>query len=141
VKGLPASFLNPAQGRFDDSVHSGSRVLQHVFGDKAGQRSASAKGLSMASLTPEKRSVKALGCGCTPLYPPKADIVQHGGNVRFVPKADMAYSITSSASCWSCQGTFRPSVLAVLMLMTSSNFVGSSTGRSAGFAPFSMRAV
>ena len=22
--------------------------------------------------------------------PPKADIAQHGGNVRFVPKADMA---------------------------------------------------
>jgi hypothetical protein len=22
--------------------------------------------------------------------PPKADIVQHGGNVRFVPKADIA---------------------------------------------------
>jgi hypothetical protein len=35
--------------------------------------------------------------------PPKADIVQHGGNVRFVPKADSCtaakrcYSITSSA--------------------------------------------
>jgi hypothetical protein len=29
--------------------------------------------------------------------PPKADIVQHGGNVRFVPKADMVtlYSIAS----------------------------------------------
>ena len=30
----------------------------------------------------------------------------------------------------------RPSVLAVLRLMTSSNFVGCSTGRSAGWAPF-----
>ena len=29
----------------------------------------------------------------------------------------------------------RPSALAVLRLMTSSNFVGCSTGRSAGFAP------
>jgi hypothetical protein len=25
--------------------------------------------------------------------PPKADIVQHGGNVRFVPKADIGSSI------------------------------------------------
>jgi len=25
--------------------------------------------------------------------PPKADIVQHGGNVRFVPKADIANAI------------------------------------------------
>ncbi len=30
----------------------------------------------------------------------------------------------------------RPSALAVLRLMTSSNFVGCSTGRSAGLAPF-----
>jgi hypothetical protein len=29
----------------------------------------------------------------------------------------------------------RPSALAVLRLTTSSNFVGCSTGRSAGFAP------
>ena len=29
----------------------------------------------------------------------------------------------------------RPSALAVLRLMTSSNFVGCSTGRSAGLAP------
>ena len=32
-------------------------------------------------------------------------------------------------------GTSRPSALAVFMLMTSSNLVGCSTGRSAGFAP------
>jgi hypothetical protein len=30
----------------------------------------------------------------------------------------------------------RPSALAVLRLMTSSNFVGCSTGRSPGLAPF-----
>jgi len=32
-------------------------------------------------------------------------------------------------------------VLAVLRLITSSNFVGCSTGRSAGFAPFKMRST
>src|SRR5262245_35650757 len=46
------------------------------------------------------------------------------------------HSITSSASCWRCNGTSRPSALAVCMLMTNSNFVDCSTGRSAGFAPF-----
>ena len=45
------------------------------------------------------------------------------------------YSITSSARASSVGGTSRPSVLAVLRLITSSNFVGCSTGRSAGFAP------
>jgi hypothetical protein len=46
-----------------------------------------------------------------------------------------AYSITSSASASSFAGMSRPSTFAVLRLMTSSNFVGCSTGRSAGFAP------
>jgi hypothetical protein len=43
------------------------------------------------------------------------------------------YSITSSAATCKLCGTVRPSALAVLRLMISSNFV--STGRSAGCAP------
>ncbi len=35
----------------------------------------------------------------------------------------------------SVGGTVRPSAFAVLRLMTSSNFVGSSTGRSDGLVP------
>jgi hypothetical protein len=31
------------------------------------------------------------------------------------------YSITSSASCYRCNGTSRPSAFAVFMLMTNSN--------------------
>jgi hypothetical protein len=46
-----------------------------------------------------------------------------------------AYSITSSASICIETGTSIPSALAVFKLMTSSNFVGCSTGRSAGFLP------
>jgi hypothetical protein len=46
-----------------------------------------------------------------------------------------AHSITSSARASRAGGTSRPSALAVLRLMTSSNFVGCSTGMSAGFAP------
>src|SRR2546425_1064139 len=44
--------------------------------------------------------------------------------------------ITSSARKSSDCGIVRPSALAVLRLMTSSNFVGCSNGRSPGFAPF-----
>jgi hypothetical protein len=48
---------------------------------------------------------------------------------------DAAHSINSSAStCIDC-GTASPSVLAVLALMISSNFVGRNTGRSSGLAP------
>src|SRR5262245_36145007 len=46
------------------------------------------------------------------------------------------YSMTSSATASSVLGMRAPSALAVLRLMTSSNFVGCSTGISAGFAPF-----
>src|SRR5262249_59187563 len=45
------------------------------------------------------------------------------------------HSITSSAVASSVRGTVRPSALAVLRLMTSSNLVGCWTGSSAGFAP------
>src|SRR5262245_23355455 len=45
------------------------------------------------------------------------------------------HSITSSARASSEIGTVRPSALAVVRLMTRSNFVGCSTGISAGFAP------
>jgi hypothetical protein len=45
------------------------------------------------------------------------------------------YSITSSARASNVGGTSRPSALAVLRLMASSNLVGCWTGRSAGLAP------
>ncbi len=47
----------------------------------------------------------------------------------------VTYWITSSDRCRKDCGTARPSALAVFRLMTSSNFVGCSTGRSPGFAP------
>src|SRR5450759_4508426 len=45
------------------------------------------------------------------------------------------YSITLSACESSVGGIVRPSVFAVLRLMTNSNLVGSSTGRSTGLVP------
>src|SRR5262249_23956726 len=49
------------------------------------------------------------------------------------------HSITSSAMASTPGGMVRPSVLAVLRLITNSNFVGSRTGRSPGFSPLRMR--
>src|SRR5262249_36887438 len=45
------------------------------------------------------------------------------------------HSMTSSARSKNDSGMVRPSALAVVKLMTRSNLVGCSTGRSAGFAP------
>jgi hypothetical protein len=49
------------------------------------------------------------------------------------------HSITSSARASSVGGTVRPSALAVWWLMTSSNLLACTTGRSAGLAPLRMR--
>src|SRR6516164_6274493 len=45
------------------------------------------------------------------------------------------HSSTSSARASTVAGTSRPSALAAVRLMTSSNLVGCSTGMSPGFAP------
>jgi hypothetical protein len=45
------------------------------------------------------------------------------------------HSITSLASASNCGGTLSPSAFAVFVLITGSNLVGCSTGRSPGFAP------
>jgi hypothetical protein len=47
----------------------------------------------------------------------------------------VTHSIISSARARMDCGAVRPSALAMLRLMTSSNFVGCSIGRSAGLAP------
>src|SRR5215831_13444490 len=51
------------------------------------------------------------------------------------------HSITSSASNCIELGTERPSALAVLTLITNSNFVDRCTGRSPGFSPLTIRPV
>src|SRR6266480_4861508 len=51
------------------------------------------------------------------------------------------HSITSSARTSKVGGTSIPRALAVLRLRTVSYLVGVSTGRSAGFAPRSMRST
>jgi hypothetical protein len=59
--------------------------------------------------------------------PPSSDGPHEGSPIH--------YRITSSARPSSDGGIVRPRALAVLRLMTSSNFVGCSMGRSPGLAP------
>src|SRR6266508_4489675 len=60
---------------------------------------------------------------------------QEHGRAIPLPVIDHGYSITSSARCCRNKGTSMPIAFAVFRLITSSNFVGCSTGRSAGFVP------
>src|SRR5262249_13965127 len=53
----------------------------------------------------------------------------------------LSHSIPSSARSRIAVRSSMPIVLAVLRLTTSSNFVGCSTGRSAGLAPFKIFAT
>src|SRR4051794_22974311 len=55
---------------------------------------------------------------------------------RGVAALTRAYLITSVARASRDGGTVRPSALAVLRLITSSNLLGCRTGRSAGLVPF-----
>jgi hypothetical protein len=70
---------------------------------------------------------------------------QLGRMSALLPKADSctaakgSYSITSSARARTDGGTARPSVLAVLRLITSSYLVGACTGKSASLSPLRMR--
>ena len=61
---------------------------------------------------------------------PGTAVLAHSGSAASV------YSITSSARSSIEVGISRPSTLAAFRFTISSNFVGCSTGRSAGFAPF-----
>src|ERR1700730_2508011 len=58
---------------------------------------------------------------------------------RAINGSGQLYSITSSALASSDGGTVRPSALAVFRLMVKSNFVGCTTGSSAGVSPFRIR--
>jgi len=49
------------------------------------------------------------------------------------------YSITSLAAAYRAAETIIPSAFAVFKLMTRSNLVGCTTGRSPGFVPLRMR--
>src|SRR6516225_2953470 len=60
---------------------------------------------------------------------------------RLMLPAISGHSMTSSASSRNSRLKLRPSALAVLRLTTSSNFVGSWTGRSEGLAPLRMRST
>jgi hypothetical protein len=65
--------------------------------------------------------------------------VRFGPGITCAPQQKSPYSITSSAVARSVGGIVKPSVLAVLSLRTSSNLVGSCTGRSAGCSPLRIR--
>ena len=78
----------------------------------------------------------ALGRACV-RFTPKSGHAERQLDVRFVPKAEVGqlHSMTLSARVSKVAGTSMPSDLAVCRLMTNSNLVDCTTGKSAGLAP------
>src|SRR5215475_14543279 len=67
------------------------------------------------------------------IHPPFRDLAWRKGS--FILNLPSHHSITSSARASSIGEISMPSAFAVIRLMTRSNLVGCSTGRSAGLAP------
>src|SRR6516225_8769706 len=81
-----------------------------------------------------------------PLYPRKRTLQRAIGMSALCQKRtyaplDATYSITTFADASRPGGTLIPIALAVDRLMTSSNWVGCTTGMSAGFSPLRIRPV
>ena len=99
---------------------------------------------------PRRRSGPGVGL-CPQCLQSRRNFV-HRSERRQVPIPDLSrcsnvreqscgYSMTSSARAESVGGTSRPNSFAVFRLITNSNLVGCTTGRSAGFSPLRIRAV
>jgi hypothetical protein len=76
-------------------------------------------------------------------FPPDSDQTADiaGGPFRANSRSGAAYSIASSARASKPAESERPIDLAAFEFITSSYFVGACTGKSAGFAPLSIRST
>jgi nicotinate dehydrogenase subunit B len=130
--GIPAANLRTEDGFVLPKSASSGGIS---YGDLIGDRSFSVT-LEVAGRTAEDISRGIMLKQKTPLKAAK-DYKVVG---KSVPRFDIPpHSITSSARPSSDSGTVSPSAFAVFMLITSSNFVGCWTGRSAGFSPLRIR--
>jgi hypothetical protein len=127
---FPASGAGKTMGR---PVRGGFGPSRAVW-----TRPRGASAVTSATRCHQSESRKREYCAIQPMsaLTPKADMCSATRDVRFVPKADMRrYSITSSAMARMPDGMAKPSALAVLRLMTSSNLTSWMIGRSPGFSP------
>src|SRR5215469_458605 len=93
-----------------------------------------------------KRSVQGPDTEAQDLSPPNHHfpLATRGRSIHAISGCEQVqqratYSITSSARATKVGGIAMPTARAVFRLMTSSNLVGCTIGRSPGFSPFNTR--
>jgi hypothetical protein len=118
---LAISALSPAFALSTAPHHDERWNPQHIEGSPA-----------------EVRSAVARVCGSVEMERWPFIFNSHGAKDPLIMPATR-HSITSSASSCIELGTTRLSALAVLRLITNSNFVGCKTGKSVGLAPLRIR--
>src|SRR5262245_3055964 len=102
-----------------------------------GQKQTCASQKAMSALLPIATTKADFRTRSCLLYPRKRTCaVQLGMSALGQKRTPLpVHSIIASARCRKVSGTANPSILAVLRLTTSSNFVGCSIGMSAGDPP------
>src|SRR5262249_8148272 len=114
---LDRDVLSFDKTAFDDPLAQGRHPLGKCSKARAGEHTDHRQGLlRMRGPRPRYDRTPGQGDDCAPLH-----------------------SITSSAVASSLSGTVRPSIRAIWALITSSNLVACTTGKSAGLAPLRMR--
>jgi hypothetical protein len=111
-------------------LHSVPASQGQIAGYRTGEDQSGANGTILRPVSRRRRQPRSeLGHKQTSLSPRPCPLCPQEQELAPL------HSITSSARASSLSGTSRPSALAVLRLMTNSNFVGRSTGRSPAFSP------
>jgi hypothetical protein len=121
------------------AVHKAMSALPPIATAKATSRKRSfRKGLGMKRMSALGQKQTYAAQKVMSALPPKADMCGATKDVRFGPIADISlslHSITLSAAFNRPKGMVRPSVLAVLTLITNVNLAACSTGMLAGLPP------
>ena len=139
---------SPPSDRHQQTINVGCRrpsIATHSAAQAAGAGRAPRRSISYACRCPRARAALSERCHKSPLTellkPDRLGGPCCGCQFALQQTSRRAYSITSSARSCIAVDSSTPIALAVLRLMTSSNFTACSTGRSAGFAPLRILAT
>ena len=121
----------------NENEHDKKSLTGHLdIGSHINAARSAAAGSGSAADAGGSRAAGCVRLGRPPLAADTVVVLPDARSTTPLSSSAPAYWITSSARRSRGGGMVIPSALAVLRLMISSNFVGCSTGKSAGLTPF-----